>query len=99
MSPAETAGACVITAVALIWLGFIAFDLWHKPRTTRRFQATARAAATWRTEDDVRADLAAAREARRLVEQHAFDVAFQKIIAAEYAPQIPHQNRRTEEDQ
>ncbi|MCY0916979.1 hypothetical protein OS965_02160 [Streptomyces sp. H27-G5] len=99
MSPGETAGACVITAVAVVWLGFIAFDLWHKPRTTRRFQATARAAATWRTEADVQADLATAREARRLVEQHAFDVAFHKIITVEYAPQIPQQTRRTEEDQ
>lgn len=95
MSPAETAGACVITAVALIWLAFIAFDLWHQPRTTRRFQATARAAA--RNEDDVQADLAAAREARYLVEQHAFDIEFYKIVAATRRPQIPQQPDRTEE--
>ncbi|MGW6872856.1 hypothetical protein ACWGHA_11035 [Streptomyces xanthophaeus] len=88
----------MITAVALIWLAFIAFDLWHKPRTTRRFQATARAAAR-RTEADIRADLAAAREARRLVEQQAFDIEFHKIIADEYPQQIPQQTRRTEEDQ
>lgn len=56
-----------------------------------------------RTEADVQAELAAAKEeARRLVEQMAIDLAFARIVADEFPTtphDIPHQTRRTEEDQ
>lgn len=97
MSAGETVWACIGAAVGLCLIATYGWDAWHRPHTIRRFQATARAAAR-RTEVDVQADLAAARTARNLVEQHAFDLTFTQIITAEF-PTIPHQTRRTEEDQ
>jgi len=96
MTAGETAIACIgaagllcLAALAASW----AFDRWHKPRTTRRFQRAARQAAR-RTEADVRRDLAKARTERQAAEDAEFD----RIISAEF-PTIPHQTRRTEEDQ
>ncbi|MFJ7269366.1 hypothetical protein ACIQV3_22440 [Streptomyces sp. NPDC099050] len=99
MSPWETVGACIATAVGLYLIATYGWDAWHKRRPDRRFQATAKQAARApRDEDAVRRDRAKAKAARDLVEQQAFDLTFTQIIAAEF-PTIPHQTRRTEEDQ
>jgi hypothetical protein len=100
MSPSE-AGAATLTVIILAILAAYRILCWlldrhiRARREVRRWQQTT---STRRTRADVEADLAAAREARQLVEQHAFDQEFARIIAAEF-PTIPHQTRRTEEDQ
>lgn len=100
MSAVDWVWACIAGAVGLLLIATYGWDAWHKPRTTRRFQASAKEAAR-HTEADVQRDRAAARTTRNAVEQHAFDLTFTQIIAAEF-PTIPHQTRkarRTEEDQ
>ncbi|MFI5831019.1 hypothetical protein ACIA6C_27860 [Streptomyces sp. NPDC051578] len=97
MSAGDTALACIGVAIGLACLAPAVFDAWHKPRTHRRFQRSAQQAARApRTEAEVRADLAAA---RALVEQHVTDIKFARIIADQFPAGIPHQTRRTEEDQ
>ncbi|WP_327300426.1 hypothetical protein [Streptomyces goshikiensis] len=95
MSASQVAGACITTVLALILLASWALDRRIKRSTRRRFQRTARQAA--RTEADVRSDLAAVK-ARRAQIQAQFDEQFEQIIAG-YQANIPHQIRRTEEDQ
>lgn len=96
MTPHETAGACIAVAIGLLLIAPAAFDRWHKPRTDRRFQRTARQAArTPRSEATVRRDLAKARAARERAERQAFN----RIIDREFPKGIPAQTRRTEEDQ
>ncbi|MFK0045471.1 hypothetical protein ACIQU4_15360 [Streptomyces sp. NPDC090741] len=98
MTAGETAIACIgaagllaLAALAASW----AFDRWHKPRTTRRFQRTARQAA--RTEATVANDVAAAKKDR--LKQAADDLADCLAIWDATQHDIPHQTRRTEEDQ
>jgi hypothetical protein len=72
----------------------------YRPPRHRRFQATARAAArASRTEAEVRRDLDAAKADRWQVEQQAFNQTFGQIIAVEFPADIPHQTRRTEDNQ
>ncbi|MFI8448198.1 hypothetical protein [Streptomyces erythrochromogenes] len=62
----------------------------YRPRSQRRFQATARAAARApRTEAEVRRDLDAAKANRWQIEQQAFNQTFNQIIAAEFPADIP----------
>ncbi|MFD5508963.1 hypothetical protein ACFWIB_14470 [Streptomyces sp. NPDC127051] len=82
MTAWEAVGACIAVAILLLAAATKGWDRWHKPRTTRRFQRTARKAA--RADGELTAD-----------ERHVFA----QIIAAEYPAQIPHQTRRTEENQ
>lgn len=95
MTANETAGACIAAAVGLLCIASAAFDRWHRPRTIRRFQRTARQAA--RTEADVRRDIAEAK-ARQAQIQARYDERFEQIIAR-YQADIPHQTRLTEDDQ
>lgn len=96
MSAGDWVWACIATGAGLMFLASYGWDAWHKHRTDRRFQDSAKQAARApRDEDDVRRDLAKAKAAR---EQLAFDIAFAKITATQF-PTIPHQTRRTEEDQ
>ncbi|MFE2850631.1 hypothetical protein ACFXJO_05785 [Streptomyces lavendulae] len=98
MTAHEMAGVCIAAAVGLLFIAPAAFDRWHKPRSARRFQQTARKAARApRTEADVRRDLAAAK-ARQARIQARFDKKFVQIVAG-YQADIPHQTRRTEDDQ
>ncbi|MFG2748068.1 hypothetical protein [Streptomyces xanthophaeus] len=70
-----------------------------RPGDQRHWKRTTAA----RTEADVRAELAAAKEeARQLIEEMAVDIAFARIVDAEFPAtphDIPQQTRRTEEDQ
>lgn len=97
MSPAE-ASAATLTVICGAILAAYRILCWLLDRhirarsEARRWQQTTSARRT-STEAD-----AAAREARALVEQHVTDLKFARIIAAEF-PTIPHQTRRTEEDQ
>ncbi|MFD8144763.1 hypothetical protein [Streptomyces sp. NPDC059708] len=95
MTAGETAGACIAAAVGILCIAPAAFDRWHRPRTIRRFQRTARQAA--RTEADIRRDVAAGK-ARQAQIQARYDERFEQIVAR-YQADIPHQTRRTEEDQ
>jgi Flp pilus assembly protein TadB len=94
VTASEAVWACIAVAVGLLVIATTGFDQWHRPRTHRRFQRTAQQAAR-RTEADVRRDLTKARAKRQAVEDAEFD----RIIAAEFPAGIPHQTRRTEEDQ
>lgn len=87
MTAGETAGACIAAAVGICLIASWAFDLWHRPRTIRRFQQTARHAA--RPEAHVRADLVAGKEA---AEDLAACIAIWDLTHHD----TPHQ--RTEED-
>lgn len=91
MNASETVWACIAVAIGLLVVATTGFNRWHKPRTDRRFQRTARKAA--RTEADVRNDIAAVK-ARQAQIQARFDEQFEQIIAG-YPHDIPHQ--RTEE--
>lgn len=86
MNASETVWACIAVAIGILVAATTGFDRWHKPRTDRRFQRTAKQAA--RTEGELTPD-----------EAQAFD----QIIAAEFPTDtqidIPHQTRRTEENQ
>ncbi|MEU3903265.1 hypothetical protein AB0F20_05550 [Streptomyces goshikiensis] len=95
MSASQVAGACITATLALYFLGSCALDIRNRRRTRNRFQHTARQAA--RTEVDVRHDIAVAK-ARRAEIQAQFDEQFEQIISG-YHADIPHQIRRTEEDQ
>jgi hypothetical protein len=92
MSPADTALTCIAAAVGLGCIAPAAFDAWHRPRTIRHFQATARQAA--RTEATVAEDAASHRRQREIALLEAW-------LATPCHPRntIPHQTRRTEEDQ
>lgn len=96
MSADETVWACIAAAVGLCLIATYGWDAWHRPRTIRRFQASAKKAA--RTEVTVAEDVAAAKTAR---EQHeaADDMATCLAIWDITPHDIPHQTRRTEEDQ
>jgi len=83
MSGGETAIACIGVAAGLCLIATYGFDAWHKHRTRRRFQRRAAEVAR-----DVNA--AKARYIR---------LKFDQIIAAEYPAQLPHQTRRTEDNQ
>jgi predicted RNA-binding Zn ribbon-like protein len=90
MSPGDTAIACIAATVGLACLAPAAYDAWHRPRTIRRFQYTARQAA--RTEATVAEDAASHRRQREIALLEAW-------LQTPYRCRIPHQNRRTEEDQ
>lgn len=92
MSPADTALACIAATVGLACIAPAAFDAWHRPRTIRRFQATARQAA--RTEATVAEHAASRRRQREIALLEAW-------LATPGHPRntIPHQTRRTEEEQ
>jgi hypothetical protein len=92
MSPGDTAIACIYAAVELCFIAPAAFDAWHRPRTIRRFQRTARQAA--RTEATVAEHAASHRRQREIALLEAW-------LATPCHPRntIPHQTRRTEEDQ
>lgn len=92
MNAYDTVWACTGIAVGLCLIATYGWDAWHKNRTTRRFQRSARQAARGpRTEAEVRDDLDKARAALDLAECLAIWNATQH--------DIPHQIRRTEEDQ
>ncbi|WP_327307948.1 hypothetical protein OG730_34750 [Streptomyces sp. NBC_01298] len=92
MSPGDWVWACIGTASGLIFLSSYGWDVWHKRHTDRRFQATAKQAARApRDEDAVRTDLAKARA--------ALDLTTCLAIWDITPHDIPHQTRRTEEDQ
>lgn len=91
MTAGETAIACIgaagllsLAALAASW----AFDRWHKPRTTRRFQRTAKQAA--RTEATVAEDAASRRKQREVALLEAW-------LQTPCHPRntIPHQTRRS----
>ncbi|MER6778418.1 MULTISPECIES: hypothetical protein [unclassified Streptomyces] len=82
MTAWEAVGACIAAAILLLLAATKGWDRWHKPRTDRRFQRTARQAA--RTTGELTPD-----------EAQTFD----RIVAAEFPKRIPHQTRRTEENQ
>ncbi|MFG2412334.1 hypothetical protein [Streptomyces goshikiensis] len=90
MSASQVAGACITTVVALYFLGSCALDIRNRRRTRRRFQRTARDAA--RAAQTLR-DAAATRRAREIAQLYAMCPDVTRIT------QIPHQIRRTEEDQ
>ena len=86
MTANETACLCIFAAVALLAAAAVGYDRWHKPRTDRRFQKTARQAA--RTETTVAEDAAAHRERRETALLEAW-------LQIPYHPRntIPHQTR------
>ncbi|MER7507022.1 hypothetical protein ABTX82_01535 [Streptomyces lavendulae] len=92
MTAANTVWACIAVALGILVAATTGFDRWHKPRTTRRFQATARQAA--RTEADVAEDAADRRKQREVALLEAW-----LQIPCHPRNTIPHQTRRTEEDQ
>lgn len=85
MTATQVASAYIATVVALWWLASWALDRWHRPRTTRRFQQSARQAAR---------DVASHRRQREIALLEAWLVTPYRSRNA-----IPHQTRRTEEDQ
>lgn len=103
MSADDWVWACIAGAVAILLLTPAAFDIWHKRRTRRRFQASAKEAAR-HTEADVAEDVATTKAIRQ-DEQAAKDLAELYKIWPDPPrgkSQIPHQTRkapRTEEDQ
>lgn len=92
MSADDWVWACIAAAVGLLLVAPAAFDVWHKRRTRRRFQATARAAA--RSEATVAEDVADRRKQREVA-------LLESWLQTPCHPRntIPHQTRRTEEDQ
>jgi len=92
MSAGDTALACIGVAVGLGCIAPAAFDAWHKPRTRRRFQQSARQAA--RTEATVAEDAANRRRQREIALLEAW---LQTPCRARNT--IPHQTRRTEDNQ
>ncbi|WP_030304194.1 hypothetical protein [Streptomyces katrae] len=90
MTETEAVGACLATAIGLIWLASKALDWWI--RRNSRFQRTARKAA--RTETTVAEDAADRRKQREVALLEAW-------LQTPCHPRntIPHQTRRTEEDQ
>ncbi|MET9467399.1 hypothetical protein ABZY44_21850 [Streptomyces sp. NPDC006544] len=93
MSAWATVGSCLAGAVSLLLAATYGWDAWHKPRTTRRFQASARAAVR-HTEADVAEDAAGRRKQREVALLEAW-------LRTPCHPRntIPTQTRRTEEDQ
>lgn len=99
MSPGETVGACIATAAGLYLIATYGWDAWHKRRTHRRFQATAKQAARApRTKATVAEDVANKKAAREQTEAAA-DLTTCLAILDITPHDIPHQARRTEEDQ
>ncbi|GAA3384387.1 hypothetical protein [Streptomyces racemochromogenes] len=84
MNP-DTAWLCLVLAACLLF----AWAWYGATRDKRRWQRSTR------TPSQVARDLAAAKAARTRAERQIFD----QIIAAEFPAGIPHQTRRTEEDQ
>lgn len=95
MNASETVWACIGIATGVLLIATYGWDAWHKGRTDRRFQQTAKQAA--RTETDVLRDLAAAKTQRERI-QAAADLADCIAIWNTTQHDIPHQTRRTEED-
>ncbi|MEW2415344.1 hypothetical protein AB0953_16735 [Streptomyces sp. NPDC046866] len=93
MTASETVFACLAVAVGLLVVATHGWDAWHRPRTRRRFQRTARQAA--RTRADVLRDLAAAKTERARI-QAAADLADCIAIWDATPHDIPHQ--RSKED-
>ncbi|WP_405531583.1 hypothetical protein OG592_27270 [Streptomyces avidinii] len=95
MNASETVWACLGVATGLLLIATYGWDAWHKGRTDRRFQRTARQAA--RTETTVAEDVAAEKRRRQQVEA-AEDLSACLAIWNTTPHDIPHQTRRTEED-
>lgn len=98
MNASETVWACIAVAIGLLVVATTGFDRWHKPRTRRRFQRSARQAA--RTRADVLRDLAAAKAERDQLQKavdRAADLATCIAIWDTTPHDIPHQ-RSKEED-
>ncbi|MFD6180111.1 hypothetical protein [Streptomyces goshikiensis] len=91
MTASQVAGACITVVVALYFLGSCALDIRIKYRTRCRFQRTARDAAR---AQQVANDKAATRRAREIA--HLYNI-WPDPPRGE--ADIPHQIRRTEEDQ
>ncbi|MEU8839988.1 hypothetical protein AB0D97_12775 [Streptomyces roseus] len=94
MNASETVWACIAVAIGILVAVTTGFDRWHKPRTDRRFQKTAKQAA--RTEATVAEDAADRRKQREVALLEAW-------LHTPCHPRntIPHQTRRsprTEED-
>lgn len=95
MSPWEAVGACIATAIGLYLIGSWLLDRSIRARREEdleidRWQRTARNAAR-RNETKVRSDLAKARA--------ALDLTTCQAIWNITQHDVPHQTRRTEEDQ
>lgn len=92
MTAGEMAGACIAAAILLLAAATHGWDRWHKRRTDRRFQQTARTDAT------VAEDVAATKAARR--QQEAADDLTTCLAIWDTTPHdTPHQTRRTEDPQ
>ncbi|MGW3321088.1 hypothetical protein [Streptomyces virginiae] len=99
MTASETVWVCIGAAAGLLLIATYGWDAWHKGHTDRRFQRTAkRAACEPRTEAEVQRDLDAAKADRRQV-QSVLDLTDCIAIWNITPHDIPHQIRRTEEDQ
>lgn len=90
MSAGETATACIGAAAGLLLIATYGWDAWHKRRTRTRFQRTARQAA--RT-GQVTADVDGTRRLREIAQLYAMCPDITRIT------DIPHQTRRTEDNQ
>lgn len=99
MTAGETVGACIATAIGLYLVGSWALGIRIRRSNRRRWKHTTRQAARApRTEAEVQHDLDAAKAARRQI-QRALDLAECEAIWGATQHGIPHQTRRTEDNQ